>query len=142
VKLAVQEGAEVVAGGKRLDRPGFFYPPTVVIRASHGMPLMEEETYGPVAPVVAVDSFEEGLEQANRTEYGLSATVCTENPVRAMAAIEQLDVGLVRINALRGPVVGIGTDPVKQSGIGVGRGLDFMRELIVAKGVHWRSHLR
>jgi len=141
VESAVQKGAEIVAGGQRLNRPGFFYPPTVMTKVPQDTPLMEQETYGPVAPVMAVDSFEEAMEQANRTEFGLSATVCTENPIRAMAAIEQLEAGMVRINAPRGPVVGIGNDPVKQSGIGVGRGLDFMRELVIVKGVHWRSRL-
>jgi acyl-CoA reductase-like NAD-dependent aldehyde dehydrogenase len=141
VDSAVHAGAEVLAGGGRLDRPGFFYPPTVLANVTDDTALMYEETFGPVAPVVKVDSFEEAIERANATEYGLSAIVCTESASRAMAAIEKLKAGMIKINTERGQAPGAPAEPFKGSGLGIGHGIEFLRELTVRKSVHWRARI-
>jgi acyl-CoA reductase-like NAD-dependent aldehyde dehydrogenase len=141
VNTAVQAGAEVLTGGHRLDRPGFFYPPTVMANLRDDTPLMQDETYGPVAPVVPVDSFDEAIERANATEYGLSAIVCTESAPRAISAIDRLKTGTVKINCGRGlPAVAPG-EPVKSSGLGIGRGPELLRDLTTLKAVQWRGRL-
>jgi acyl-CoA reductase-like NAD-dependent aldehyde dehydrogenase len=141
VNTAIQVGAEALTGGCRLDRPGFYYPPTVLVNVSEDMSVMYEETFGPVAPVVRVDSFDEAIERANASEYGLSAIVCTESAPNAIHAIKKLQAGTIKINCERGQAPGAHAEPFKNSGIGVGHGIDFLRELTIRKAVHWRARL-
>jgi len=141
VNSAVQAGAEVLTGGHRLNRPGFFYPPTVMANVTDDTPLMLDETYGPVAPVLPVDSFDEAIERANATEYGLAAIVCTESAPRAISAIDRLKTGTIKINCGRGmPPVAPG-EPAKSSGLGIGRGPELLRDLTTLKAVQWRGRL-
>ena len=139
VDEAVGNGASVVTGGRRLDRPGYFYPPTVLIGVTDEMALMQEETFGPVAAIMAVDSFEQAIERANASEFGLGATIYTENAPRALQAIHQLKCGLIKINTPRGQIPFCPAEPTGNSGLGVGHGLEFLHELTYRKAIHWKA---
>ena len=97
---AVEQGATVVCGGRVPPEreTGWFYEPTVLTDVTPTMAIVQEETFGPVAPIVEVDSFEEALAEANRSEYGLGASVFTTDLNEAMRAYETLEAGMVWIN--------------------------------------------
>ena len=142
VDAAIANGATAVTGGKRLDRPGCYFPPTVLVGVKPGMLIMQDETFGPIAPVVAVDSFEEAIERANQTTFGLSNIVCTESAPHAIQAIHELEAGMIRINAPRGGVAHCPAEPTRNSGIGMGHGTEFLRELTHHKSVRWTAKLK
>lgn len=138
---AVKQGAEVKIGAQRLDRPGYFYPPTVLTRVEDDMPLMCEETFGPVAPIAPVDSMEEAIQRTNRSQFGLATIVYTESAPTAHQMIERLDTGMIRINAPRGQRTQCCGEPTGDSGIGFGHGPEFLRELVYRKSIQWRARL-
>ncbi|MFG2652448.1 aldehyde dehydrogenase family protein [Streptomyces sp. NPDC048436] len=98
---AVARGATVRTGGAVPEGPGFFYPATVLTGVDESMAVLREETFGPLAPVVVVDSFEEGLDRAARSQFGLAATVYTEDADHITAA-ERLPAGVVWVNQWQG----------------------------------------
>lgn len=141
VSDAVQHGASVHTGGVRLEQPGYYFPPTVMTGITRDMLLMQEETFGPVAPVMPFDDFDEAIALANDSRYGLAAIVCTTSAPRAIQAIESLDAGMVKINTMRGKAPGATSEPFKASGLGHGYGVEILYELSRQKSVHWRSTL-
>jgi acyl-CoA reductase-like NAD-dependent aldehyde dehydrogenase len=99
--LATAEGEVVCGGGEATGeafRQGFFVAPTVVRGVEPGSPLAQEELFGPVLAVLAVDGLDEALSVANRSRYGLSASLFTRDISAALRYISQIEVGLVRIN--------------------------------------------
>lgn len=100
---------------------------------------MTEETFGPVAPCIAFDDFEEAIDMANRTRFGLASMVMTTSAPRALRAIHSLRAGMVKINTLRGKAPGGSSEPVKSSGLGHGYGMEFLHEITTQKSVHWRA---
>lgn len=97
----VAQGAQVLTGGQRpsnLDK-GWFYEPTVLSNISHDMDVMTTESFGPVAPVCKVASFEEALEKANDSEFGLGANLYSTDLSEVFAATEELEAGMVWVNA-------------------------------------------
>ena len=136
VREAVEAGAEILCGGEVPDGPGFFYPPTVLSGVRKGMSAVEEETFGPVAAVEVVSSFDEALEKSNETVYGLAATVLTSDPEHAQRASRELRVGTVKINAVFGGAPGGAAEPRKVSGLGFGYGPELLDEVTTTKVVH------
>jgi succinate-semialdehyde dehydrogenase/glutarate-semialdehyde dehydrogenase len=100
------------------------------------MTLLTEETFGPVAAVRRVGSFEEALACARSGRYGLAATVLTPDLAHAMAAATDLEVGTVKVNAVFGGAPGGSADPRRESGGGAGYGPELLREMTVLKAVH------
>ena len=136
VSEAVQGGAQVVTGGEPGDGPGTFYPPTVLVGVDDSMTVMREETFGPVAPVRVVESFDEALAAANATKYGLAAAVLTPSEAHAQRAWRELQAGTVKVNAVFGGAPGGAAHPRKASGTGFGYGPELLDELTVTKAVH------
>lgn len=136
VREAVEAGAVLRYGGEVPDGPGFFYPPTVLQGVHKGMSVVDEETFGPVAAVEVVSSFDEALEKANETGYGLAATVLTPDPEHAQRASRELRAGTVKVNAVFGGAPGGAAQPRKASGLGFGYGPELLDEVTTTKVVH------
>ncbi len=101
VDRAVEQGARVLCGGRRpsgLD-VGHFYEPTVLADVTPDMDIVNGESFGPVAPLVRVSGFEEALELANRSDYGLGANVYTKDLEEVARATAELETGMVWVNA-------------------------------------------
>ena len=118
VGAATASGSKVATGGVRLDRPGFFFPATVLTDVAPDSPILDVEVFGPVAPIVTFSSEEEAIEMANSTIYGLASYVYTEDLARGLRVAEGIEAGMVGLNR------GLISDPaapfggVKQSGLG------------------------
>lgn len=98
VDRARENGATVRIGGERLDRPGWFYAPTVITDADQSDEIIQREVFGPVITIQRGHSDDEMLEMANGVEYGLSASVWTTNLARTMRFTRELDFGTVWVN--------------------------------------------
>lgn len=119
VDEAVNSGASVVIGGKtREEGKGVFYEPTILKNVDPSMVIMNEETFGPVAPIQKVETDAEAVKLANDTEYGLAAYVFTENVARGMQLIEQLEYGIVGWNDGGPSAAQVPFGGFKESGIG------------------------
>src|SRR6202158_1326339 len=110
VEIGRSEGAKLLTGGHRLEggalAKGWFHAPTVFGDCSPGMRIAQEEIFGPVVSVLAIDSLEEAIDVANGVPYGLSASIYTRNVNRAFQATRDLYTGIVYVNA---PTIGAET---------------------------------
>jgi acyl-CoA reductase-like NAD-dependent aldehyde dehydrogenase len=136
VNDAVVSGARVLHGGHAGDDRGCFFDPTVMIGATDAMRIMREETFGPIAAIAVVDSFEDALAAANATEYGLAATVLSCDLANIATACHELVAGTVKVNAVWGGAPGGAAHPRRASGSGLGYGPELMDELTTVKVVH------
>jgi len=138
VRDAVAAGGRVVLGGRRLDGPGNYYAPTVIVGVDPKAPIVAEEFFGPVALLFPFEGEDEAVRLANATEYGLGGAVWSSNAERAQRVADRLEAGAVFINDFvrsdpRAPFGG-----VKGSGFGRELGALGARELTNAKLV-WGS---
>ena len=128
VKGTIALGARALVGGEVPDRPGYFYPATVLVDVTADAPVLSEEIFGPVAPIITFQTDDEAIRLANDTEYGLVAYVYTTDLRRAMQVSERIEAGMVGINR------GVVSDPAapfggfKQSGLGREGGHDGLLE--------------
>lgn len=136
VSQARELGAHAVEGGSVPEGAGAFYPATVLLQCTDRMRVMTEETFGPVAPVQVVESFEEGLRRAASGRYGLAATVLTGRIAHAQRAIAMLPVGTVKVNEVFGGAPGGSAQPRGESGHGFGYGPELLDEFTRVKVVH------
>lgn len=139
VAESVAAGARVVAGGARpegLER-GYFYRPTIVTDLPQHAPLMGEEVFGPVLPVIPFDTTEEAVALANASEYGLASYVWTSNLKTALRVSEQLEYGMVGVNEWYPAVPEAPFGGMKQSGLGRESGLEGVHEYVEAKTRHF-----
>ena len=95
---ARQQGARIAVGGKPLDRPGYFYPPTIVTNAHAGMRLVDDEQFGTALPVIKYRNLDEVLTEANHTHYGLGGSVWTSNLQRGEQLAQQIESGTGWVN--------------------------------------------
>ena len=118
VEASRARGARLVVGGAPLPGRGFFYQPTILDGVSPEMPAFCEETFGPVAAVIRVRDAEEAIALANASDYGLGATLWTQNLARARQLVRQIEAGVVFVNGM------VASDPrlpfggIKRSGYG------------------------
>jgi len=118
VEDAVGKGAKALVGGQKREGAGYFFEPTVLGDVPAGARLLEEEIFGPVAPIATFESEEDAIAAANNTEYGLVAYVFTRDVKRALRVVEGLHTGMVGLNQGMVSNVGAPFGGVKQSGIG------------------------
>ncbi len=118
VEDACAKGAKILAGGEIPDVPGYYYPATVLADVTSDMLIMREETFGPVLPVQVVESFEDALAKVADSEFGLAATIFTEDPKHAEVA-SRLPVGMVWINQWQGSGLVRMFEPARASGSGL-----------------------
>jgi acyl-CoA reductase-like NAD-dependent aldehyde dehydrogenase len=133
---AVAKGARILTGGSTPDGPGSFYPATVIVDCTPDMLVMREETFGPVAAVQVVDSFDDALASAREGRYGLAATVLTNDTPHALLAGQELPVGTVKVNAVFGGAPGGSAQPRGASGSGFGYGPHLLDEMSTLTVVH------
>lgn len=116
---AVSRGARVLTGGKAL--PGRFFEPTVLADVPEGALVLEEETFGPVLPIVAVADAEDALRRANRSRYGLTGSVWTSDLARGEALARRLETGVATVNnhSFTGALPALPWTGVKETGAGV-----------------------
>ncbi|GIE78067.1 aldehyde dehydrogenase [Actinoplanes philippinensis] len=136
VREAVRDGATVVCGGTVPSGAGAYYPATVLSGCTDAMAVMREETFGPVAPVATVRSFEEALSRAADSPYGLAASVLTGSMSNAQRAWRELPAGTIKVNAVFGGAPGGAAHPRRASGQGFGYGPELLDELTVTTVVH------
>lgn len=115
---AVAGGGQVLTGGRRLDRPGYFFEPTVVVNVARDARVLTEEIFGPVVPIATFDTEDEAVALANGSEYGLISYVFTKNLNRALRMSERIETGMLAVNSgvISNPAAPFGG--VKQSGLG------------------------
>jgi succinate-semialdehyde dehydrogenase / glutarate-semialdehyde dehydrogenase len=135
VKKAVASGARVLTGGKRVERPGNFYEPTVLVDLAPSAPVSCEEIFGPVAMLFRVNNIDEAIDLANATSFGLGAAAWTNDADEQHRFIEELEAGSVFINGM------VASDPrlpfggIKHSGYGRELAEFGIREFVNIKSV-------
>jgi acyl-CoA reductase-like NAD-dependent aldehyde dehydrogenase len=122
VDQARSRGARVTTGGAALDRPGFFYAPTIVTDISAGSALVDQEQFGPALPVVGYTDLDEVLSEVNDSSYGLGASVWATDLDRAALVARELDSGTVWVNHHGGVLPDQPFGGLKSSGLGVENG--------------------
>jgi len=98
VEVGQEEGATLETGGNALDRKGYFVEPAVFSDVSSDYRIAQEEIFGPVLSVIPVSGYEEALEVANGVDYGLSASIVTEDHSEANRFVDDIDAGVVKVN--------------------------------------------
>jgi succinate-semialdehyde dehydrogenase/glutarate-semialdehyde dehydrogenase len=100
VDESVAMGAEIILGGKPLERRGYFYPPTILAGVKRGMRAYHEELFGPVASVIAVKDLDRAVLAANDTSFGLGGSVWTRDSRKGEEVAARLEAGVVFVNGL------------------------------------------
>jgi succinate-semialdehyde dehydrogenase/glutarate-semialdehyde dehydrogenase len=135
VRRSVEMGARILTGGRRLDRPGNYYAPTVLADVPPGSPAACEELFGPVAVMFRADGIGEAIRIANDTEFGLGASAWTSDPAEQDRFIDEVESGMVFLNGM------VASDPrlpfggVKRSGYGRELASPGIREFVNIKTV-------
>ncbi len=118
VRRSVEMGAKTLTGGKPVKGRGFFYEPTVLTKVNNKMPVLAEEMFGPVAPIIVVENEEEALKEANRTEYGLGASIWSNDIKNAEKLAKKITAGMVYINSATRSDPALPFGGTKRSGYG------------------------
>lgn len=135
VERSIAQGAVLKLGGKPVEGDGFYYPPTVLDNVKPGMVAFCEETFGPVAAIIRVNSVEEAITVANDTEFGLGAALWTSNVDAAKVLSRDIDAGAVFINGMTASDPRYPFGGIKRSGYGRELGVYGIREFVNIKTV-------
>ncbi|HEX7746924.1 MAG TPA: NADP-dependent succinic semialdehyde dehydrogenase [Micromonosporaceae bacterium] len=135
VRDAVDKGARVLCGGRRPDKPGWWYPPTVVTDLTPEMRMWSEEVFGPVAGLYRVSSYDEAIALANGTTFGLGSNAWTRDPAEQERFAADLDAGSVFINGMTTSYPQLPFGGVKNSGYGRELSAQGLREFCNIKTV-------
>jgi acyl-CoA reductase-like NAD-dependent aldehyde dehydrogenase len=133
---AISQGARAVTGGHAMDRPGYFFEPTILAGLSDGTRIVDEEQFGPALPVISYRDLGDAVDRANATHFGLSGSVWSADPDRAASVAAELECGTAWINthlalSPQQPFGGF-----KWSGVGVENGPWGLAEFTEFQAVH------
>jgi acyl-CoA reductase-like NAD-dependent aldehyde dehydrogenase len=141
VKASIKEGAEVLTGGEQIGKKGYFFKPTVLKNVHPKMSIAQEEVFGPVAPIIVANDEAEAIELANDSEYGLGASIWTQDLDKAERFSSSVESGIVSVNNV------VASDPrvpfggVKKSGFGRELSRYGMLEFVNIKSVRFYDQL-
>jgi acyl-CoA reductase-like NAD-dependent aldehyde dehydrogenase len=141
VKESIKEGAEVLTGGEQIGKKGYFYRPTVLKNVTPKMQIAQEEVFGPVAPIIVAGDDVEAIEIANDSEYGLGASIWTQDLDKAERLSNSVESGIVSVNNV------VASDPrvpfggVKKSGFGRELSRYGMLEFVNIKSIRFYDQL-
>jgi succinate-semialdehyde dehydrogenase/glutarate-semialdehyde dehydrogenase len=139
VEDAVKQGATVECGGKRIERPGYFYAPTVLSDVPVAARAMNEEPFGPLALFRPFDTLDEAIAEANRLPYGLASYLFTSSIANEAAVAERIEAGMVAVNRIFSSNIEAPFGGVKDSGYGTEGGTfairNFLHEKMLARFV-------
>ena len=135
---AVAKGAQVLAGGHALDRPGYFFEPTILAGLTDDMRLVMEEAFGPVASLYPAKDDDDAIRIANQTTFGLSSSVWTSDPAEEAYFVENLDAGAVFVNGMTVSYPELPFGGIKASGFGRELAAAGIKEFVNLKTV-WRG---
>ncbi|XP_039297182.1 mitochondrial 10-formyltetrahydrofolate dehydrogenase isoform X2 [Nilaparvata lugens] len=132
-----EEGAKLLVGGNRCDRPGYFFEPTIFTDVEDHMYIAKEEAFGPVMVISKFDyrNIDDIIKRANSTEYGLASGICTKNIDRALYFAEKIDSGTVFVNTYNKTDVAAPFGGFKESGFGKDLGEEALHEYLRIKTV-------
>jgi succinate-semialdehyde dehydrogenase/glutarate-semialdehyde dehydrogenase len=135
---ATRKGATVLCGGQAVDRPGWFYPPTVLAGVDESMEIWTEEAFGPVAVVRTFSDIDEALQLANDTQFGLGSNFWTTDPEEQARFVRDAQAGMVTLNGMTTSYPELPFGGVKNSGYGRELSAQGIREFCNVKAV-WRA---
>ena len=138
IEDAVTKGAELLYGGRRIERKGYFIEPAVLVNVHHGMKLMKEESFGPVVGIQKVKDDAEAVALMSDTEYGLTGAVYSKSYERAEAVMRQLNTGTVYWNCCDRVSAALPWSGRKHSGLGSTLSFQGIRAFVQPKAYHIR----
>ncbi len=141
VEDAKQKGADILLGGDQLEQKGYYYKPTIMKNIKPNMRIAQEETFGPVAPITIVEHENEAVKLANSVEYGLGASIWTDDLTKAEALSRRIESGIVSVNnvVISDPRIPFGG--IKHSGFGRELSRYGMLEFVNIKSVRFYDNL-
>jgi len=137
---SVALGARILGGGTRLPGAGCFFPPTVVTNTRPGMPLVDEEVFGPIAPVITVNNEAEAVALANSSDFGLGGSVWTRDLERGLRVAREIESGTVFVNSITKSDPRMPFGGVKNSGLGRELSHYGLKEFVNVKGLSIYDH--
>jgi succinate-semialdehyde dehydrogenase/glutarate-semialdehyde dehydrogenase/succinyl-CoA reductase len=141
VKKTIKQGGELLTGGKRIGSKGYFYSPTILNNVNPNMEIAQEETFGPVAPILTIDDEKHAIEVANDSKSGLGASIWTKDLNKAESYSGAIEAGIVTVNNV------VASDPrvpfggIKNSGFGRELSKYGMHEFVNIKSVRFYDQL-
>lgn len=136
---AVEKGAKLLTGGKRIAGKGNFFEPTVLVNVDHRMSVMKDESFGPIIGIMKVKSDEEAIKLMKDTEYGLTASVYSADKERAASILKQVDAGTGYWNCCDRVSAALPWSGRKHSGFGVTLSGAGLRVFTKPKGYHLKN---
>jgi len=141
VSDAIDKGAKVKTGGKRKGNKGYFFEPTVLTDVPNNARMMNEEPFGPLAPITPFQSFDEVVKEANRLPYGLAAFAFTNSSKTAEKISSSIESGIVSVNQPWMPVVEVPFGGIKDSGYGKELGSEGLEAYMQSKFITQKSSI-
>lgn len=136
VDKTVEMGAEIVLGGRKIEKKGYFYEPTILTNIPENSPAEKEELFGPAVAVFTFSTIEEAVKIANNTRFGLGASIWTEDEDKAIKTSKEIEAGIVAINDMVDSDARLPFGGVKDSGYGRELGEEGIKEFTNRKTVY------
>jgi acyl-CoA reductase-like NAD-dependent aldehyde dehydrogenase len=133
---AIAKGGRVAAGGAPIDGPGYFFQPTIIADVEEGLPLVDEEQFGPVLPILRYSQVDDAVERANNTMFGLCGSVWGSDAAAAREIAERHESGTTFVNTHADLLPTVPFGGAKWSGVGVENGIDGLLAFTGQQVVH------